>query len=76
MAGMERPEELLAIVIVVAIVGLVIVATALVVLIGATGDLIQKSQENGIRFSLRTLLIATTVFAVLLGLAAMMLGGS
>jgi hypothetical protein len=67
MVGMERPEQLLIFLILVVIVGVLVVGAGVTVLIRATTAMVQKS--NGIRFRLRTLLIATTIFAVLLGSA-------
>ncbi len=69
MAGMERPEDMLIFLIVIVLTGFVGVAIGISVLIRDTTAAIQKSHENGIRFSLRTLLIATTLVAVVLGLA-------
>jgi hypothetical protein len=73
-AGMERPEELLTLLIVFVIAGFVGVAIGIAVLIRDTTPLIRKTREAGIRFSLRTLLIGTTVVATVLVLAVYVLG--
>jgi len=73
---MERPEGLLTLLIVVVIAGFLGVAIGVAVLIRDTVLLIQKRHENGLRFSLLTLLIGTTIVATVLGLAAYVLGRS
>jgi hypothetical protein len=67
MVRMERPGEVVVFVFVFAIVGFAIATAGTVVLFQVAANVIQK---NGFRFRLRTLLIALTVMAVLLGMIA------
>jgi hypothetical protein len=65
MGGMERPEQLLIDLMPSATVAFLVVAAGVALLIRATTAKIHNA--NGMRFSLRTLLIATTLVAVVLG---------
>ncbi len=71
---MERPEELLIFLIQYVILGFLGVVAVAAVLIYATRTMIHNS--NGIRFSLRTLLITMTLVAAGLGVAVYVFGNN